>query len=254
MAGRRWKFKKSFLFSLALVGILALIAFAERKGSDKKYEALEVYVQGISDVYFVDEKEIRQLLENEFPLLRPGISLNEVSIEKIEDKVESHPFVKNAEVFKDLKGKVVVKIDQYRPIARITRPSAPHGYISSEGMVLPTSPRYTTRVLTIEGPMAEALLSEDDVSEEHADLLELIHFIEKDDFWKAQIAGMEISRKKDIKLFQQVGKQVIEFGKPMDIKEKFEKISVFYNEILPAKGWDAYQRVNVKYKDQIICE
>ena len=102
--------------------------------------------------------------------------------------------------------------------------------------------------------MAEALLSEDDVSEEHSDLLELIHFIEKDDFWKAQIAGMEIGRNKDIKLFQQVGKQVIEFGKPSDINEKFEKISVFYNEILPAKGWDAYQRVNVKYKDQIICE
>lgn len=254
MAGRRWKFKKSFLFSLALLGILGLIAFAERKGADKKFEELEVYVQGISDVYFVDEKEIRQLLENEFPLLRPGVALNEVSIEQIEDKVENQPFVKNAEVFKDLKGKVVVKIDQYRPIARIARPSAPHGYISSEGMVLPTSPRYTTRVLTLEGPMAEALLSEDDVSVEHSDLLELIHFIEKDDFWKAQIAGMEVGRNKEVKLFQQVGKQVIEFGKPTDIEEKFEKISLFYKEILPAKGWDAYQRVNVKYKDQIICE
>jgi cell division protein FtsQ len=254
MTNRRWKFKKSFLFIIAVVGMLALIAFAERKGSDKKYEALEVYVQGISDVYFVDEKEIRQLLENEFPTLRPGLSLEEVSIKQIEDKVESHPFVKNAEVFKDLKGKVVVKIDQYRPIARIIRPSAAHGYISSEGVILPTSPNYTTRVLTIEGPMAESLLSKDDLSEEHSDLLDLIHFIENDDFWHAQIAGMEIGRKKDIKLFQQVGKQVIEFGKPTDIEEKFEKISLFYKEILPSKGWDAYKTVNVKYKDQIICE
>src|SRR5690606_24929538 len=220
MAARQWKFKKSFLFSLGALGMLTLIAFAERKGADKKYEALEVYVQGISDVYFVDEKEIRRLLENEFPTLRPGISLEEVSIEKIEDKVESHPFVKNAEVFKDLKGKVVVKIDQYRPIARIIRPSAPHGYISSEGVVLPTSPKYTTRVLTVEGPMVETLLGQEDLSTEHGDLLELIHFIEKSDFWKAQIAGIEISRNKEIKLFQQVGKQVIEIGKPTDIEEK----------------------------------
>lgn len=254
MTGRRWKFKKSFLFTIAVVGMLALIAFAERKGSDKKYEALEVYVQGISDVYFVDEKEIRQLLENEFPNLRPGISLEEVSIKQIEDKVESHPFVRNAEVFKDLKGKVVVKIDQYRPIARIIRPSAAHGYISSEGVILPTSPNYTTRVLTIEGPMVETLLSQEDLSEEHADLLELIHFIEKDDFWKAQIAGIEINKNKEVKLFQQVGKQVIEMGRPTDIEEKFKKISLFYKEILPSKGWEAYSRVNVKYKDQIICE
>jgi len=254
MTGRRWKFKKSFLFTIAVVGMLALIAFAERKGSDKKYEALEVYVQGISDVYFVDEKEIRQLLENEFPNLRPGISLEEVSIKQIEDKVENHPFVRNAEVFKDLKGKVVVKIDQYRPIARIIRPSAAHGYISSEGVILPTSPNYTTRVLTIEGPMVETLLSQEDLSEEHADLLELIHFIEKDDFWKAQIAGIEINKNKEVKLFQQVGKQVIEMGRPTDIEEKFKKISLFYKEILPSKGWEAYSRVNVKYKDQIICE
>ena len=254
MAGRRWKFKKSFLFIIAVVGMLALIAFAERKGSDKKYEALEVYVQGISDVYFVDEKEIRQLLENEFPNLRPGISLEEVSIKQIEDKVENHPFVKNAEVFMDLKGKVVVKIDQYRPVARIIRPSAAHGYISSEGVILPTSPNYTTRVLTIEGPMAESLLSKDDVSKEHADLLQLIHFIEKDDFWKAQIAGIEINKNKEVKLFQQVGKQVIEIGRPTDIEEKFKKISLFYKEILPSKGWETYSRVNVKYKDQIICE
>ncbi len=254
MAGRRWKFKRSFLFSLAALGLLALIAFVERKGADKKYEALEVYVQGISDVYFVDEKEIRQLLENEFPLLKPGASLEEVSIEQIEDKVESHPFVKNAEVFKDLKGKVVVKIDQYRPIARLIRPAAPHGYVSDEGVVLPTSPTYTTRVLTIEGPMVETLLSQENLSDEHADLLELIHFIEKDDFWKAQIAGMEINRNKEIKLFQQVGKQVIEIGQPTDIEDKFKKISLFYKEILPSRGWDAYERVNVKYKDQIICE
>jgi len=254
MANRRWKFKKSFLFGILVVGMLVFIGFVERKGADKRFQSLEVYVQGISDVYFVEENEIRQLLENEFPLLQPGNALEEISLGKIEDKVESHPFVKNAEVFKDLKGKVVVKIDQYRPIARIIRPMAAHGYISAEGVILPTSPNYTTRVLTIEGPMAEELLSQDDLTDGYSDLLELIHFIEKDDFWRAQIAGIEIGRKKDITLFQQVGTQEIEFGKPTEIKEKFEKISLFYKEILPLKGWDAYKRVNVKYKGQIICE
>lgn len=254
MAGRKWKFKKSFLFGLFALTMLAFIGFVERRSADKQFQSLEVYVRGISDVYFVEEKEITQLLENEFPLLRPGTSLKEISLDKIEEKVERHPFVKNAEVFKDLKGKVVVKIDQYRPIARIIRPTAAHGYISAEGVVLPTSPNYATRVLTIEGPMAETLLGLDDLSEEHSDLLELIYFIEKDEFWRAQITGMKISRKKDITLFQQVGDQEIEFGKPIEIEEKFKRISLFYEEILPRKGWDAYKRVNVKYRDQIICE
>ena len=35
-------------------------------------------------------------------------------------------------------------------------------------------------------------------------------------------------------------------------KEKFNKISLFYNKIIPSKGWNTYKTVNVKFKDQII--
>lgn len=180
--------------------------------------------------------------------------MTELNFNKIEKKVENHPFVKNSEVFADLKGNVWIEIDQYKPMARIVRPMAADGYISSEGIILPTSPKYTTRVLTLEGAYAERLLQEEDLTEKHSDILDLIRFIESDEFWKAQITGLEITKKGDIKLFQQVGKQVIEFGDAQDIEEKFKKIMLFYDEILPAKGWNTYSRVSVKYKDQIICE
>jgi len=254
MATRRWRIKRSVLLGFVAVVMAALIAFVEKKGNEKQYQHLEVYVQGISDVYFVDEAEIVQILENEFPLLKAGNSLAEVSLGKIEAKVETHPFVKNAEVFRDLKGNVIVKINQHRPVARITRPMASHGYISSEGIILPTSSKYTTRVLTLEGPLAEQLLAMEDLSDEYGDLMALIHFIEKDKFWSAQISGLALDRQGEVKIFQQVGKQVIEFGKPVELEEKFKKISLFYKKILPTKGWNSYERVNVKYKDQIICE
>jgi cell division protein FtsQ len=40
----------------------------------------------------------------------------------------------------------------------------------------------------------------------------------------------------------------------IDIEAKFKKIKIFYKEILPAKGWDTYRKVSVKYRNQIICE
>jgi cell division protein FtsQ len=84
--------------------------------------------------------------------------------------------------------------------------------------------------------------------------MELISFIYRDEFWRAQIVGMDIPKKSDIRLHQQVGKQVIEFGDAKDIQDKFKKINLFYEEILPKKGWNTYSRVNVKYKGQIVCE
>jgi cell division protein FtsQ len=254
MGLKSMRIKKGFVFTVLLAVLIGFIAFVEKKEDSKVFHNLEVIVEGISDVYFVEEKEIAKILETEFPLLKPGTAMSEISLKQLEKKVSKHPFVKDAEAFQDLKGKVVVRINQHRPIARVIRPMAADGYISSEGKVLPTSPNYTSRVLLLEGPKAEALLGKKDISEDERELLDLIRFIEDDKFWGAQIASMEIDRSGNIKLYQQVGKQVIEFGKPVDVEEKFKKIEILYKEILPKKGWNAYERVNVKYKDQIICE
>jgi len=55
-------------------------------------------------------------------------------------------------------------------------------------------------------------------------------------------------------LYPQVTKQMVEFGKPEDIEVKFKKLRIFYTEILPKKGWNRYEKVNLKYRDQIIAE
>ncbi|HSJ66227.1 MAG TPA: hypothetical protein VK921_01065 [Anditalea sp.] len=254
MGIRGLKIKKSIIFTVLTAVLIGFIAFVEKSESTKTFTGIEVIVKGISDVYFVEEHEVITRLNNEFPELRPGTPMTDIQLAKIEKKVEKHPFVKRAEAFRDLKGKILVKIDQHRPIARVARPMAADGYISSEGKVLPTSPVYTSRVLIIEGTGGEALLESKDLSVDHPDLMEMIKYVSKHKFWSAQIASMEIDRKGNILLHQQVGKQVIEFGKPIELEEKFKKVEILYNEILPEKGWNTYSRVNVKYKDQIICE
>jgi cell division protein FtsQ len=252
--GKRWKIKKQAVFVLLAFILLVFIGFIEHKTADKPFTGLEVYVEGISDVYFVEEKDVIKLLENEFPVLANKQMLEGISLHDLEKKVESHPFVKNAEVFTDLKGKIIVKVSQHVPMARIVRPMAADGYISTEGKVLPTSPHYTSRVMTIEGPKTGELLEAGDLSESHPGLLDLIRYIHKDKFWNAQISAVEVLGNEDLILYQQVGKQTIEFGKPEEIEEKFSRINIYYKEILPQKGWNTYSRVNVKFKGQIVCE
>jgi cell division protein FtsQ len=36
---------------------------------------------------------------------------------------------------------------------------------------------------------------------------------------------------------------LIDFGKPVDIEEKFRNLKIFYKEILPTKGWNSYESV-----------
>ena len=82
----------------------------------------------------------------------------------------------------------------------------------------------------------------------------MLHFIEMDEFLKAQIAQLEINELGEIVMYPQIGKQYIEFGKAENFEIKFRKLRAFYKEILPVKGWGTYQRVSLKYQNQIVCE
>ena len=234
--------------------LVGFIGFVEKQTTYKTFQGTEINIKGVSGVYFVEEKEVTEMLKAAFPELKAGLMLEEVRLKAIEDRLSGHPFIKSVEASIGQKGILYLTIQQHQPIARITRPYAADAYITTEGQVIPTSPSYTSRVLILQGKHAEQLMDKGDVMEQMPELMELINFIVKDEFWAAQIPELEINSKTDIRMMQQVGKQVIEFGDAKDIEEKFKKIEVFYKEILPRKGWNAYSRVSVKFKDQIVCE
>ena len=88
----------------------------------------------------------------------------------------------------------------------------------------------------------------------HEDLRTLLRFITADPFWNAQIAQVVVEGDGDVALLPEVGQHEISFGPPTDVEAKFRKLKVFYKQILPAKGWDAYRRVSVNFKNQVVCE
>ena len=85
-------------------------------------------------------------------------------------------------------------------------------------------------------------------------MLGLIHYINEHPFWKSQIAEMYVNKKGEVTFYTQISKQRVEFGKPENIEAKFKKLKIFYKEILPAKGWNNYEKVSLKYNNQIVCE
>ena len=86
------------------------------------------------------------------------------------------------------------------------------------------------------------------------DLLQLLNHINNDKFWRAQIAGIVVKKDGELNMLPQVTKQEIVFGLPEDLEEKFKKLKVFYKQVLPNKGWNTYSMVNVKFKNQLVCE
>lgn len=242
--------------SLAFLLVISAIGFAEKKHSNRVCEEVQIIINNQNGKFFVLEEDILELINFDSAV---GHRITTDEMAEMENRLLSHDFIIDAEVFCNLKGKLIVEVSQSEPIARIVRQNNPDAYISSTGAMLPVSDKFAARVLLVTGDYADTMINAQLSSREinHGtayDVLELIKYIHDREFWKAQITQLDINADADIVMYPQVGKQQIEFGTPDNLKSKFSRMDLFYKKILPKKGWNSYHRVSVKYTDQIICE
>jgi cell division protein FtsQ len=247
--------KRELKITAALAVLFFFIAFSERKQGTVSVKDIIIKVDNANENQFLDEKDIVRLMQLDEENLK-GASLDRLNLKEIEKRIKAHRFVEDAELYSDLKGNLVVKAILRRPIARIVRSEGSDGYIAEDGTIMPVSDKFTTRVVLVSGLFTNQLMQVENLYkiEGGKELMEMLTIIREDDFWRAQIAQLDIDSKSRINLFPQVGGQTIEFGKPENLEAKFKKLRIFYKEILPRQGWNTYERVNLEYEGQIIAE
>lgn len=247
--------RKEIRIAAALIGLSFLIAFSERKQGGAVCKNIIVELENINDNHFLDEADVMKLVESSGQQIK-GTNISRINLKAIEEKLKYDKHIMDAELYGDLKGNLVVNVELRRPIARITQEDAPDAYVSEEGVIMSISEKFTSRVMVISGKYVRQLLEKGDLMkfEEGRLLMDMIRFIHDNEFWKAQVAQMDINGRGEITIYPQVTGQLVEFGTPEDYEGKFRKLMVFYKEVLPQKGWTRYEKVNVKFEGQVIAQ
>ena len=247
--------RKEVKVAVALTMVFFLIAFSERKQGGAVCNDVIIEIENGHENHFLDETDVMRLVETSGQPVK-GIGIDRINMRAIEKKLLYDRHIRDAELFGDLKGNLVVNVMLRRPIARIVQEDAPDAYIAEDGVVMGVSEKYTSRVLLVSGPFAKKLVESEDLTktEEGQSVLEMIRYVNSNSFWKAQVAQLDINSNGKITLYPQVTGQLVEFGKATDLETKFKKLMIFYKEILPQRGWTKYERVNLEYEGQIIAE
>jgi len=249
-----FKIRMEIKVAVAILGLSFLIAFSERKQGGSVCREIVVELDNLNENHFLDEADVIQLVEGSGEPIK-GVGINRIKLKEIEKKLKYDKHILDAELFGDLKGNLIVNVELRRPIARIVQNDAPDAYIAEDGVIMPVSEKYTSRVVLISGAVKQLLESEDlNKTEEGKQLLQMIEFINADRFWKAQVAQLDLGRDGKIIIYPQMTGQLVEFGRPENINVKFKKLMVFYKEILPTRGWTRYERVNLEYEGQVVAE
>ena len=247
--------KKEIKVAFALMAVFSLIAFSERERGGTVCKEVIVELDNVNENHFLDEADVMKLVESGGKSIK-GMTLERINLKEIEKRIKRDKHILDAELYGDLKGNLLVNVELRRPIARIVQEDAPDAYIAEDGVMMSVSEKYTSRVMLISGSFVKGLLESEDLNktEEGKQLLAMIEFIRDSEFWKAQIAQLDIDAAGKITIYPQITGQRVEFGKPENIEAKFRKLMIFYKEILPQGGWTRYERVNLEYEGQVIAE
>ena len=215
--------------------------------NDKTKLIKEVVIN--SEKKFLNKTQIEKLILQELEVDSMIKSIN-----TIEKNILLNPYVKNLKLYQDLNNRLLVDIVQFNPIARIVSENDKDLYIDLDGNIFPTSIKFSERVILIHiDDNLNFNFRNINSTNFGQQIFSLINYIKNNDFLKKIISEIDIKEDKNIIIYPQVSKQKIIFGYPDKIDDKFDKLIFFYKKILPAKGWNTYRSVNLKFENQIVC-
>ncbi len=256
------------LWSLLAFGFIVSVGFTSYKQRMMECKAFDISINDSTSYSFVEYSDIAQIINDKFGGL-VGKPMDEINIALLEKIINNNPFVLNAEVFSTLDGIVKIEVAQRKPILRVFNYNNESFYIDNTGKYMPTSPKYTASVPVANGAIAaresDSLAYAGDVpvnidqsdTSFHPTTMQSIYmlakYINKDDFWSAQIEQLYVNESGDIELIPRVGNQKIIFGDATQMKEKFNKLFILYTKGFDKTGWNNYSVINLKFNDQVVC-
>jgi cell division protein FtsQ len=246
-----WKVKlrKEVRFLVGSLVLIALLGISANHYDSQICHKLHILIDDSGGNRFLEERDIQTLLDSsgrEFLLNTPYKLLN---TKKLEQRVKANPFVENCRISKKLNGELLVMVKMVKPIVRVMAENESY-YLDKEGKRIPLSKKYSPYCLVLSG---DNVYFDTKNKLEDKKLLDLLNFIVNTDIWRSHIIEIH-KRKNTIQLYLQLSDVVVDFGSWADWEEKMKKMEILCKYILPKKGWNRYEKVSLKYHQQIVCE
>ena len=234
---------KNILTFLLIVGLIILFRFSYKK--QQSYLCKQVIIE-VNDfdqsLITIDEvKDILTNVENNMD----SLAVSKIPFFELEQSLENHCYVKNAEVYYDSFGNINVVVENKVPIVRIHKTNGDDFYLDENGFKFPVSSNYTKNVLVASGFIEDSL--------DLKSILKVSRYVCENTLWNSQITQVYINNQKEIELVPRVGNHTIILGDIEWMEEKFENLKLFYSQGVQQTGWRKYKEINLKYKNQIVC-
>lgn len=237
--------RKRMLWTLFLILPATFIFTAAHRSADAvPCRALEIEVDQMDGMYFVDAPTLHSLVTERFELMdRPMSSL---PLSDIHATLMNQHGVADCQIEPRLGGTLRIQIRQQRPIARIWLPGTAV-YLDEQGATMPLSSKYTADVAIVHAPDLHFAKT----------VIPLLQKMDASPFWNRFIDQIEVDTDGLITFRPRIGDVVVELGSSsslaQDLDKQLNQLRTFYTELIRRGDLRQYRSIRLQYDGQVVA-
>ncbi len=245
-----WKITLLSFWCLAGAGMIALLVAAVSRKNNEVCKGYEIRIHGASEQLFLEKSDIIEMLAANTSI--QGEPVADLDLRKMEERLEHHAWIKSAQLFVDNNSILRINVEEREPIARVFTLGGNSFYIDSACEQLPLTEKIAVRLPVFTGFPSERLRLNKADKQLMQQVRDISVFINKDLFWSAQVAQVDITPQRNFEMVPEIGNHIIEFGDGNNVEDKFNRLMVFYKQVMSKAGLNIYERVNVEFARQVV--
>lgn len=240
-----WKTILKTVLCAVLLGYVALaVAFVHEDNAKRTCPGIDLRIVGHTLPDSVLHQGVRSQLAKYGKRLT-GTRLDSLDIKNLEDYLSQFSNFESVECSINPDSRLRITIAPIKAEVRVFSDSARSFYINRSGKRIEADAEFYIDVPVLLAPKKfEALIPA---------ALSVIRFIAADPDLGPLIAAYKIDGPNDLILIPKIQGHVINFGDSTRLAEKKTAIMAAYRNVLPARGWNTYDTISVKFRSQIVA-
>lgn len=174
-----------------------------------------------------------------------GARVNEIDLQKIEDYLSRFSQFETVECSFDPDGRVRISVVPIRPEIRVFEPTGKSYYVNRSGKRIEADAEFFVDVPVL------VMGHDPNVRPEYA--LPVVRYVSGDAELNSLIGSFKLDGEHDLLLVPRIQGHVVNFGDTTRLAEKKESLLTAYRKILPAKGWNTYDTISVKFRNLVVA-
>jgi cell division protein FtsQ len=252
---------KKILMVIPVLYLIVIPVYLASSAYSKPCSEILINITDSADYNFVTKRQLLNLVKGKNGQIL-GKEIKSLPVYDIENRINQLRELKTAEVYTTIDGALHVFVDQRNPIMRIMPDEGGDFFLDDKGFLFRKRNLYNPRLHIVGGNIniTSAMLDSVSILDtliKHTilkDMYKFVNYVNENSFWSAQIDQIYVDKRDGIDLIPRVGTLVIHLGTFENYKDKLINLEAFYDKVLPEVGWNKYSRINLEFKDQIVCK